>query len=676
MLITGHKTKSSLYAYLGKEPTSDAIKASKAARALHVPLPVSGGGPRARWPSGNDGRGPEGRRYAGMNITQAPSRKKLGLDEETTTEPYPLHLKQTSKVDMEKVATIARRAGKEIFFKGLPYYNGDAFTGCETSRILKNNVWQEEDVARMVEHGRLEPIPLMGKYLPKEGYHAASIFTVEEKENKRRRIITEPRLNGCMGDTVPKIRLPHRLEKRARFCSAGLLLSLDYAAFYDAFVLPREARNNFVIRINDRCYRLVTLATGGKWSVLVAETTTETLTEEALQDVPEHMVQSTCWIDNIILSSPEAGEQEIQAMLKAAEAFFDISREVGAPLNLIEVDGEKFSTEEVLQNFVKTVTPRTVEILGEEYTRATAEEGGGYFVQNSKKTLKKLEDVKAQMERQPDKHFSIRVHASRLSLCLYAAHTVGLNPALLQAVLEGSSTIGKYAEKLGWDEIISPEKAKVASTAVTNIINTLLHHPKTRAAQLAEMTYDDNAYDVIMMTDASKEGWGAIVTSTTSKEKWIVQRKWTKEEKSYCRHSAAAEPKGAEECIRWWLEKTSGKPGKVALVSDHHAIMNAQRNPKTGYGGVGYGLELNRLYQTANECTGVSAVHFFYVPGESNLADALSRNLPPEMDCTTKVRQTYWEALPPLSSFYNRFAVEEEGDLEDLDDDCGADGVP
>jgi hypothetical protein len=201
MLITGHKTKASLYAYLGKVPTTDTLKASKAAQALHVPLPLSGGGPRARWPSGNDGRDPEGRRIGGvMNITQAPSRRKLGLEEEATG-PLPLHLKQTSKVDVGKVAEIARKAGKEIFFKGLPYYNGEAFRGCDTSRILKNNVWAEEDVEKMLEHERLEPIPLMGKYLPTTGGHAASIFTVEEREKKRRRIITEPRLNGCMGDT-------------------------------------------------------------------------------------------------------------------------------------------------------------------------------------------------------------------------------------------------------------------------------------------------------------------------------------------------------------------------------------------------------------------------------------------------------------------------------------------
>jgi peptide subunit release factor RF-3 len=54
------------------------------------------------------------------------------------------------------VAEIARKAGKEIFFKGLPYYNGEAFRGCDTSRILKNNVWSEGDVEKMVEHGRLE----------------------------------------------------------------------------------------------------------------------------------------------------------------------------------------------------------------------------------------------------------------------------------------------------------------------------------------------------------------------------------------------------------------------------------------------------------------------------------------------------------------------------------------
>ena len=218
--------------------------------------------------------------------------------------------------------------------------------------------------------------------------------------------------------------------------------------------------------------------------MLVAETTTETLTEEALQAAPAHMVDGTCWIDNIILSTPESGEKETEAMFKAAKAFFDISKEVGAPLNLVEVDGEKLSTEEVLRNFAKAVTPKTVEILGEEYTRATAEEGGGYFVQNSQKTTKKLRDVREQMEKNPEKPFSVRVHASRLSLCLYAAHTLGINPAQLRELLQAASTIGKYAEKLGWDESISAEDAKPTTTAVSNMIATLLpgapyKYPKT-----------------------------------------------------------------------------------------------------------------------------------------------------------------------------------------------------
>lgn len=62
-------------------------------------------------------------------------------------------------------------------------------------------------------------------------------------------------------------------------------------------------------------------------------------------------------------------------------------------------------------------------------------------------------------------------------------------------------------------------------------------------------------------------------------------------------------------------------------MTDHEAIVRAQRK-LNGYGGIGRGYALNKLYEYVYDMwfNNNIEVTFFYIAGKLNPADSLSRN--------------------------------------------------
>jgi len=95
------------------------------------------------------------------------------------------------------------------------------------------------------------------------------------------------------------------------------------------------------------------------------------------------------------------------------------------------------------------------------------------------------------------------------------------------------------------------------------------------------------------------------------------------------KHSAHAEPYAAELMLRQLDAEGRLTPGtRVAMVTDHNAIVVAQRR-LNGYGGIGKGYSLNRLFQKTYDLRHPPRsveVYFFYIVGDLNPADPLSRH--------------------------------------------------
>jgi len=175
----------------------------------------------------------------------------------------------------------------------------------------------------------------------------------------------------------------------------------------------------------------------------------------------------------------------------------------------------------------------------------------------------------------------------------------------------------------------------------------LSENPWWTIAAVRQPTYMDDQYDVIIYTDASAGGWGAIAYhpqtghTTTYQQRWGHDTHPRSEWRRYnpavdsspsgfftAKHSAHAEPRAAQLIFQQLVREDKLKDGdRVALVTDHEAIVHAQKH-LNGFGGIGRGDHINYLYKYTHDLLyncGID-VTFFYIDGPRKPADSLSRN--------------------------------------------------
>ena len=86
-------------------------------------------------------------------------------------------------------------------------------------------------------------------------------------------------------------------------------------------------------------------------------------------------------------------------------------------------------------------------------------------------------------------------------------------------------------------------------------------------------------------------------------------------------YQSVNEHQAVRRALRWAKEQVGGA-ARIAVVTDHMAIVTAQRRWYSSHGGFATGFHLNGCFEEAY--SGCST-EFFYVHGELNIADAPSR---------------------------------------------------
>lgn len=91
--------------------------------------------------------------------------------------------------------------------------------------------------------------------------------------------------------------------------------------------------------------------------------------------------------------------------------------------------------------------------------------------------------------------------------------------------------------------------------------------------------------------------------------------------------SAHAEPRAIQKLLTALTSEGIKSGSKIAIVTDHQAIEKAQRK-LNGYGGIGRGYALNKLYEMVYDLSFINNIDitFYHIPGRLNPADSLSRN--------------------------------------------------
>ncbi|KPA73092.1 TATE DNA transposon [Leptomonas pyrrhocoris] len=501
----------------------------------------------------------------------------------------------------------------------MEYMTPQKFDFLRTSRTIKRTKLSLEDETRAIRMGKFERCPGEFNHRLHDGVHGVNVLTVPEMKG-RRRMITEPHLNSVVRKAeLPKLCSPGRLERRQGLRFAKYMLQIDFEAFYDAIPLPEETRNKFVFFTSrEYYYRLKTLPTGARWSVAVGQSITNMIV-----DVVTGATIYTC-IDNIMIAAREGQEEVFVATVRTVLQRIRQANLLTSPDReslLAKTDTELLTLAQEEQVF-----------LGERFWWNGTER----LVSNSIKTISKL-FLALQATR-----FTCRTFVSLLSLEMYALHTTRLNPAVFAHLLRAYRGVYRLVERgRPWDSELTFVDPRV-NRLMRELGAKLVENGWWTIAPAVHVDYVDSRYDYISFTDASAEGWGAISrwkngSAFKYPQRWVSDLETDDEEVHpaegqdpllfTAKHSAHAEPAAITRLLKLLLRRNPSPGQTSAVVTDHIAIVRAQRR-QNGFGGIGRGYALNRLFQLPNALFHEQEINvvFFYMKGEGNPADDLSRH--------------------------------------------------
>jgi len=549
---------------------------------------------------------------------------------------WPLHLKHPPFGDLKVVQDlkVEHEKCKEFLFSCFKYFVPGTFLNLHTSRTLKSTRLPRDEIQQCIDTDKFIKMQGINEPLLKN-QHGVNIFDVEELK-RRRRLISDSNLNSVVPtETLPRVHYPSRAARRCSLRYAKYMLQIDFDAFYDAIALPPELYEFFLFKKGSEFFALKTLPTGAKWSVCVAQSITWVIC-----DFPSGITKYTI-IDNILLAGREDQAAEfVEAVRTLAKRISKTKFQTSPPAN--ELLG---------------MTDRDILKLGEQENTFAGEtyvwNGKEREIKNSIKTVAKINLMRQKTE------FTYRSFTSFVCLLLFAMHTVNMNPAACFHLMRAYRGVAKEVASTGnWDAPL-PFVSVRAKIELEHLSEKLSKNELAAIPALRQCTYADDSFDTILYVDASHDGWAAYVrkndpTRTTSllQQRWVNALSGGSKMEGEAKHgffykfSAHAEP--AAICTALKFLRNEGRlQGKVAVVTDHYPVVQAQRKENL-YGGIGRGLALNSLFAVANE----GDIYFFYIAGEKHPSDHASRNFPSTLTDCSILETAATVNLPRLAETY------------------------
>jgi hypothetical protein len=219
--------------------------------------------------------------------------------------------------------------------------------------------------------------------------------------------------------------------------------------------------------------------------------------------------------------------------------------------------------------------------------------------------------------------------ASLFGLAWYMAATVGQELRNFFSLLRTHSRLHTRGGLDGWDkalEFVSPTIIRDLRPLVELLLKNHAVIPT-----FIEQAFSIEDADIVILTDASGDGFGGYIFERQGAHLHVVQQRWPQVRDFGS--STVAEPSAAASMLRIakLLPAAQGPAKKIAVITDHQAIVTGQRRTWSNSGGFCSGnFFLNSLYLEAygasNSPDNAHDVQFFFVPGEANVADPLSRH--------------------------------------------------
>ena len=613
MLISGHKKKETLLRYLGwgRESSSANAAAKEIAKKTTV---VAGGADPAILPSKMGSFsgywGHHGKRTSKppeMFPLKAPSAEELGIAETVDTSSYTLHVKNVGHIDWAAVIQMASSTDmKSAIEQAYKWVHDPSLIDTAISypkARIPTSAFSPQEVDCMLRAQKLRPLREDEIVL---GW--AKGFTTLQHHKKRKRPIFEPYANATIDvDSLLQLTYPSRRERRLLASGKRYVARFDFSAWFDQFVIPEPLQNRFVIKVKAedgsfKFFCLTRLPMGARWSPSIAQHITWLITRELLADTE---VTVTTIIDDIRIATSSP-----QAFIKAVKTFLQRCERLHATLN--DPEEWKLSDEEILakgENEAKKYT-----FLGEEYL----ETPDGTATRNTERNVQKL--ISAWNLLCNDQNYTRRKFASLIGLIIFMMGTVSQSLNSIPRTMRAHSAISRAAlSEENWEatvKIAQPVLDELSSVCAFLTAN----QPALIGPESAAPTADPSAYDAIVYVDASASGYGFYVRLKDGPI-YEVHGGWH----SIQCHSAHSEPRAARLALQW-LRENHPHAVNIAVVSDHEPMTTAQRRWHNHHGGFSGAWPLNDFFWALYANVPPNARRdVFYCPGETNIADGISR---------------------------------------------------
>ena len=431
-----------------------------------------------------------------------------------------------------------------------------------------------------------------------------NLFPVPELFKKRRRLIKHTKtFNDFYGkDSLEGIKLLKAKELVATVHEGKYAICLDFEAWFDQHELSTEARPYFCFPSHGKWYRLTRMPMGMRTSVDVAHTATELL---ASFPMPKG-VRCDVYVDNIRFLSDNRED-----VIDAAIRFVMRCRSLDVTINEVPpVQGPKDEADNPIYEDIRAAVTQLVhtrgEFLGVEFDYDTK------TVRIGKKTQSKL----VLMRELFNDSSATPTHRNFLAvfgILFYALQvTKGFEPHRFYALKEYSETARSLQKNPGLLETpykCSPSRMVHIKKWIDDIVANEWHPVNaTRCPQDA---------DFILVTDASRTGWGAVLldmkTGMLNTHHGLWNRQWTGS-----KHSAWSEPEGITRALLAFFP--NGTDRSITVLSDSSTAVGAFTKGRS------MKFEVNSAMERAGNAFSIWNITFHHIPGELNVdADALSR---------------------------------------------------
>jgi len=498
----------------------------------------------------------------------------------------PLHQKNVGTIELSKLERLAvedkdllerwKRVRKWITIAPKDIHRGTPMQARMTA----------DEVAIMVNIGHAE--------LTAEGNvrSTVNVFPHAEPFKHRRRLIKHTKaFNQFFGkEVLEKLSLLHGRELLRSVHDGTYVIALDFSAWFDQLPMAEDTRDWFCFPFEGKWYRLTRVPMGMRTAVDVAQTASQLIASFPLPNG----VRCDVYVDNIRF----LGNSEDDVVAAAAQ-FITRSRSVGATINEVSDASEDAAAA------ARRLVARSGDFLGVhfDYMNKT--------VSLTQKTISKLSAIKEVFTTGAPTH---RNFLSLFGLLFFTQQVSPITPAKHYYCLkEYSETARRLQSNPGLLESpyrCSPSRLK----DILSWVDSALASP----AYVVPKKHVPGESRYVLVTDASRRGWGAVLLDQLTGCVHIQSGRWDASW-SGRRVSAWTESEAIACALQSFFP--TGPEDTIDVLSDSSTAVGAFSR--------GYSLKyaVNRAVERVESAFPRLDAAFWHVDGKVNVdADSLSRH--------------------------------------------------